>query len=254
MTTGRINYKLEGREDAPVLVISNSLGTTLEMWQPQMPALLEHFRVLRYDTRGHGKSWVTPAPYSFAQLGGDVIALMDELGIQQAYFCGLSMGGMTGLWLGLHHPQRFLKLALCNTGAKIGVLQTWNTRIDQVTREGMEVIVPMVIDRWFTKSYQEKEPENVKFVSDMLASTDRIGYSGCCAALRDLDVREETAGINLPVIVIAGTHDQSTPPQDGKLIADRVPGALYVELDAAHLSNWEQTELFNRHVIEFFKG
>lgn len=251
---GRINYKLEGREEAPVLVLCNSLGTTLDMWRPQMPALLEHFRVLRYDARGHGQSWVTPAPYSIAQLGGDVLALLDQLEVRQAYFCGLSMGGMIGVWLGVNHSERFLKLALCNTGAKIGSPQTWNTRIDQVVREGMEAIAPAVIDRWFTAAYQAKAPQNVETVRQMLLHTDRIGYTGSCAAIRDMDLREAMANIQLPVLVMAGTHDQSTPPQDGKLIAERIAGARYVELDAAHLSNWEQTELFNQHLLAFLKG
>ncbi|GGC71592.1 3-oxoadipate enol-lactonase [Undibacterium terreum] len=254
MSTGRINYKLEGKDGAPVLVLSNSLGTTMEMWQPQMPALLEHFRVLRYDARGHGLSWVTPAPYSIEQLGGDVIALLDQLDIRQAHFCGLSMGGMVGVWLGVNHPERFFKLALCNTGAKIGVAQTWNARIDQVIREGMESIAGTVIDRWFTAAYQSREPANVETVKQMLLHTDRIGYTGSCAAIRDMDLREDLSGIKLPVLVIAGTHDQSTPPQDGKLIAERIAGAQYMELDAAHLSNWEQTELFNRHLLAFLKG
>ncbi|MES2071587.1 MAG: 3-oxoadipate enol-lactonase [Pseudomonadota bacterium] len=253
MSSGRINYKLEGREDAPVLVLSNSLGTTLEMWQPQMPVLLQHFRVLRYDTRGHGLSWVTPAPYSIAQMGGDVIALLDQLGIEQAYFCGLSMGGMTGIWLGACHAQRFLKLALCNTGAKIGTPQVWNARIDQVIREGMAAIAPTVIDRWFTAGYQAREPQNVDLVRQMLLHADRIGYTGSCAAVRDMDLRDALQNIHLPTLVIAGTHDQSTPPAEGRLIADGIAGARYVELDAAHLSNWEQADLFNQHLLAFLK-
>ncbi|MES2103992.1 MAG: 3-oxoadipate enol-lactonase [Pseudomonadota bacterium] len=253
MSAGRINYQLEGKDSEPVLVLSNSLGTTLDMWQPQMPALLEHFRVLRYDARGHGLSWVTPAPYSMAQLGGDVIALLDQLEIAQAYFCGLSMGGMTGIWLGAHHPGRFLKLALCNTGAKIGTPPVWNTRIDQVIREGMQAIATTVIDRWFTANYQAKAPQNVETVKQMLLHTDRTGYTGCCAAIRDMDLRDALAGIKLPTLVIAGTHDQSTPPADGKLIAERIDSARYVELDSAHLSNWEQTELFNQNLLSFLK-
>ncbi|HTD03910.1 3-oxoadipate enol-lactonase [Undibacterium sp.] len=254
MSTGRINYQLDGADGAPVLVLSNSLGTTLDMWQPQMPALLPHFRVLRYDARGHGQSWVTPAPYSIAQLGGDVLALLDQLDIRQAHFCGLSMGGMIGIWLGANHPERFLKLALCNTGAKIGTSQSWNARIDQVVREGMQAIAPAVLDRWFTPAYRAKEPQNVETVRQMLLHADRIGYTGSCAAIRDMDLRDALTGIQLPVLVVAGIHDQSTPPEDGKLIAERIGGARYIELEAAHLSNWEQTELFNQHLLTFLRA
>ena len=140
---GKLHYQLEGDSEAPVLVLSNSLGTTLDMWSPQMPALLEHFRVLRYDTRGHGQSEVTPGPYTIAQLGADVVSLIDHLKITRAHFCGLSMGGMTGMWLGIHAADRIDKLVLCNTSAAIGVPEMWNTRIAQVRQDGMQSVIPL---------------------------------------------------------------------------------------------------------------
>ena len=247
----KLHYEIEGREDAPVLVLSNSLGTTLEMWAPQMPALLQHFRVLRHDARGHGRSDVPPGPYSTAQLGADVLALMDHLGIARAHFCGLSMGGMIGMWLGTHHAGRLDRLALCNTAAKIGTPETWNPRIAKVEAEGMASIVDTVLERWFTDRFRARAPEQVAVVRDMLLNTAPAGYSANCAAVRDMDQRADLASIRVPTLVIAGTHDGSTPAADGRAVADAIPGARYVELDAAHLSNWEQSEQFTQALVAF---
>lgn len=250
----RLYYELEGREDAPLLVLSNSLGTTLDMWQPQMPALLQHFRVLRHDARGHGRSDVTPGPYTIPQLGADVLALMDHLKIDRAHFCGLSMGGMIGMWLGTHHAGRIDRLVLCNTAAKIGTPDTWNPRIAKVEAEGMASIVDIVLDRWFTAGYRQRAPERVTIVRDMLEATAPAGYSANCAAVRDMDQRADIASISVPTLVIAGTHDGSTPAADGRAVADAIPGARYVELDAAHLSNWEQSEQFTQALLGFLSA
>jgi 3-oxoadipate enol-lactonase len=250
----RLYYELEGRDDAPLLVLSNSLGTTLDMWAPQMPALLQHFRVLRHDARGHGRSDVTPGPYTIAQLGEDVLALMDHLGIARAHFCGLSMGGMIGMWLGTHHAQRLDRLVLCNTAAKIGTPDTWNPRIAKVEAEGMASIVDIVLDRWFTAGFRQRAPEQVTIVRDMLLDTAPAGYSANCAAVRDMDQRADIAAIAVPTLVIAGTHDGSTPAADGRAVADAIPGARYVELDAAHLSNWEQSEQFTQALLGFLSA
>lgn len=247
----RLNYLVEGREDAPWLILSNSLGTTLEMWAPQMPELLQHFRVLRYDTRGHGASSIPSGPYTIDQLGGDVVALMDALGIDRAHFCGLSMGGMTGIWMGIHQARRLNRLVLCNTAALIGPAATWNTRIEKVRNEGMEAIVPAVIDRWFTQAYVGRASSEVAKVSAMLQATDREGYAANCAAVRDMDQRDATSTIAVPTLVITGTHDLATSAKDGKWLSEQIPGAQYLELDAAHLSNWEQAEQFTRGVCDF---
>lgn len=247
----RLNYQVEGAEGAPALILSNSLGTTLDMWAPQMPALLKHFRVIRYDTRGHGQSSVTPGPYTMAQLGADVIALMDHLKIDRAHFCGLSMGGMIGMWLGANHPERFNSLVLCNTAAKIGAPELWNARIAKVDSEGMASIVQAVLDRWFTPAFLQKAPKEIETVRQMLLDTAPAGYTANCAAVRDMDQREGLGGITVPTLVIGGTQDLATPTQDSKLVAERIPGARYVELDAAHLSNWEKVDEFTGHLVDF---
>ncbi len=251
---GKLHYQLEGADDAPLLVLSNSLGTTLDMWLPQMPALLEHFRVLRYDTRGHGQSEVTPGPYSIAQLGNDVLALLDHVKAPRAHFCGLSMGGMTGIWLGIHAPNRIERLVLCNTSAAIGVPEMWNARIAQVRQGGMAVVIDAVLERWFTNDFLSHAPAQVDRVRSMLANTQVEGYVANCAAVRDMDQRADLGRIATPTLVIGGKYDKSTPPEHGELIAKAVPGARYAELNAAHLSNWEAAQAFTRHVVNFLRG
>jgi 3-oxoadipate enol-lactonase len=247
----RLHHQVDGDARMPWLILSNSLGTTLEMWEPQMPALSARFRVVRYDTRGHGNSSIPTGPYTIDQLGNDVIALMEELGINSAHFCGLSMGGMTGIWLGIHAPARINRLVLCNTSARIGPPETWNTRIEKVNSEGMAAIVPAVIERWFTPDYVSNAPESVDKVQRMLRQTDPAGYTANCAAIRDMDQRDQAASIKVPTLVITGTHDKATPAQDGKWLAEQIPHAMYVELDAAHLSNWEQSDQFNANLLNF---
>jgi 3-oxoadipate enol-lactonase len=247
----RTRYEAEGDAKAPWLILSNSLGTQLEMWAPQMPELLKRFRVLRYDTRGHGQSSVTPGPYTIAQLGGDVIALMDHLKIERAHFCGLSMGGMIGMWLGAEQAGRIDRLVLANTAAKIGAPELWNARIGKVDSEGMASIVEGVLERWFTQDYQRRAQREIADVSAMLLATPPAGYTANCAAVRDHDQREGLGGIKAPTLVIGGTHDLATPPMDSRLVADRIPGARYVELAAAHLSNWEKPAEFSAHLTGF---
>ena len=255
--TGQLHYQLEtaaGNENAPVLVMSNSLGTHMDMWLPQMPALLEHFRVLRYDTRGHGRSDVSPGPYTIAQLGADVLTLLDQLQIQRAHFCGLSMGGMTGMWLGIHAPNRIDRLALCNTSAAIGLPEVWNARISKVRQEGMASIIDTVLERWFTPDFLAHAPTQVERVRRMLADTPVEGYVANCAAVRDMDQRAELPQIAATTLVIAGRHDKSTPPEHGELIARAIPGAQYVVLNAAHLSNWEAAQAFTQNVLDFLRN
>ena len=247
----RLHYRIDGREDAPWLVLSNSLGTTLDLWEPQMPALLPHFRVLRYDARGHGESSVPPGPYTIDQLGNDVIALMDGLGIARAHFCGLSMGGVIGIWLGIHQAARIDRLVLCNTAAKIGTAESWRTRIAKVEQEGMAGIVETVLDRWFTPGYTERAPQDGDKGRAMLLAVKVDGYIANCVAVRDMDQREQVPAITVPTLVIAGTHDQTTPPEEGRMLAQHIPGARYVELDSAHLSNREQSGQFTANLLAF---
>lgn len=247
----RLHYQIDGDAQLPVLMLCNSLGTTLDMWAPQMPAFRAHFRVLRYDVRGHGQSAVTPGDYSIAQLGADAIALLDHLRIERVRFCGLSMGGMTGMWLGVHHPQRVERLVLCNTGAKIGDEATWKSRIDAARSGGMAEITPAVLDRWFTAGYQQRAAQEVAKVRAMLLATNVDGYISNCGAVRDMDQRADLARIATPTLVIAGKYDGSTPPELGRAVAQTIAGARYVELDAAHLSNWEQADAFTSAVLSF---
>jgi len=249
-----LHYRLDGPEDAPVLVMSNSLGTDVTMWQPQMPALSQRFRVLRYDTRGHGQSGLSPRDYQVDRLGKDVVALLDALDIPKAMFCGLSMGGMTGMWLGVHAPDRFTKLVLCNTAAKIGTPEVWNTRIAAVQKGGMAAIVPGVIQRWFTEGFVKVQPAAVEAISSVLLATRPEGYNAACGAVRDMDQRDSIKAIRLPTLVIAGTHDLATTAADGKAAADAIPGARYVEFPAAHLSNVEVAADFTKELTGFLAG
>lgn len=245
----RLHYRFDGAADAPVLILSNSLGTDNSMWAPQVDPLARHFRVLRYDTRGHGQSQVTPGPYAIEDLARDVLALADHLHLRQFDFCGLSMGGMTGMWLGLHAPPRLRRLALANTAARIAPPELWNARIDKVTAGGMASISEAVLARWFTAGFLARETAAVAAMKAMLEATPAAGYIACCAAVRDLDLRADIARIAAPTLVIAGTQDLATPPADGAFLASRIPGARLIELDAGHLSSIEQSAAFTAALL-----
>ncbi len=248
------HYALEGEAGKPVLVLSNSLGTDFSMWDPQVPEFLKSFRVLRYDTRGHGYSSVTPGPYSIEQLAKDVLALGDALKLDRFHFCGLSMGGMIGMWLAANAPQRLTKLMLCSTAAKIGTPETWNARIDTVRKQGMKPVAAATIERWFSPAFRAKNPATVAGIQKMLEAANPEGYAACCAAVRDFDFREQLGKIRTPALVISGTHDPATTPADGHFLADHIPGARYVELNAAHLSNVEDADRFTREVSTFLNS
>lgn len=255
LAEGELNYQLDGPQGAPVLVLSNSLGTDLGMWDTQIPAFAEHFQVLRYDTRGHGQSLVSEGPYSIEQLGHDVLALLDALHIEKAHFCGLSMGGLIGQWLGINAGARLRSLVVCNTAAKIGEPAVWNPRIETVLREGQTAMVALrdaSIARWFTPQYAQANPDQAKRITDMLVATSPQGYAANCAAVRDADFRDQLGAIDVPTLVIAGTEDAVTPPSGGHFIQARVPGAQYAEFYAAHLSNVQAGDAFSQCVLEFF--
>jgi 3-oxoadipate enol-lactonase len=250
----RIHYALEGQGGTPALVFSNSLGANYSMWDPQAAEFRKRFRVLRYDTRGHGQSSVTPGPDSIKQLAKDVIALLDALDLDRVHFCGLSMGGMIGMWLGANAPERLNQLILCNTGAKIGTTEAWNARIDAVQKNGMKSVASAVVDRWFTPAFRQKSPATISKILKMLEETNQEGYAACCAAVRDFDFREQLGKIRKPALVIAGAHDPATPPADGRFLAQHIPGARYIELNAAHLSNIEDHERFNTELAAFLNS
>ena len=251
-TSGAIdlNYLLEGPEDAPVLVLSNSLGTALEMWDDQSAVLRERFRLLRYDTRGHGASPAPPGPYSIDDLGRDVISLLDQLGIERASFCGLSIGGMTGMWLAAEAPERVERLVLCCTSALLGPKSVWEERIATAREKGMAALVDGVIERWFTPAFRAENSEAVEKMARTLRETDPEGYAGCCAAIRDMDLRDRLPSIRTPTLVVSGAEDPATPPEHGRSIADAIPGARFeVVPRAAHIANVEHPETLTQLIL-----
>lgn len=247
----RMHYEVDGPEHAPTLVLSNSLGTNLSLWEPQLPTLTKSFRVVRYDTRGHGQTEVTQGDYSIEQLGSDVLGLLDALKLKRVNFCGLSIGGMTGMWLGVNAPERLEKLVLCNTAPQIGKLETWNERIEKVRESGTKSVADQVVERWFTPEYRAKEPLMVEKTKEMIKSTSSDGYAGACAAVRDFNFCDEVGTIQAPTLVIAGTLDQSVPPADARKLAQNIKGARYAELKAAHISNMEAADKFTAEVTSF---
>jgi 3-oxoadipate enol-lactonase len=250
----RLHYRIDGPAGAPVLLLSNSLGTNLGMWDGQMAALTARYRVLRYDSRGHGQSAAPAGAYTIDQLGGDAVALLDYLGIERAAFCGLSKGGMVGMWLGVHAPGRVSKLALTNTAPYMPPAEHWNTRIKTVSEQGMASITEGVVGRWFTQGFQERAPAEVDPIRQMLLTTDPTGYCGCCHAIRDMDQRGDLGRITAPVLVIGGTQDPSTPPHYSEEIARGIAGSQLVMLEAAHLSNIEQRAAYTAALLAFLEG
>lgn len=254
LSNARIHYELSGSPDAPVLVLSHSLGVNLAMWNPQLPAFSKHFRVLRYDTRGHGASSVPLGDYSIAMLGEDLLELLDALKINQAHFCGLSMGGMIGMWLGANASHRFGKIVLSNTAVKIGTPETWAARIAAVRSKGMCAVAPSIIERWFTYQFRADSPDVVAEIQRIIETGSPQGYIACCAAIRDMDFTEGISAVRLPVLVISGIHDPGTTPAAGRFIVDHIPGAQYAERNASHLSNVEDSQPFTAGVLRFLTG
>jgi 3-oxoadipate enol-lactonase len=247
----RLHYRFDGPVGAPVLVLSNSLGADLAMWDAQMGELTRGLRVLRYDTRGHSQSSVTPGPYTIERLGRDVVALLDHLALDGVVFCGLSLGGMIGMWLGIHAPARIARLVLANTAARIAPADLWNARIDKVNAGGMAAISEAVLARWFTPAFIAREKAALTAMKAMMERVPAAGYVACCAAVRDMDQRDEVARIAAPTLVIVGTHDAATPPADGRFLAERIPGARWFDLEAAHLSNIEAAPAFDAALASF---
>lgn len=247
----QLHYELAGPEDAPVLLFSNSLGTTLHMWDAQLPDFTKHFRVLRFDTRGHGESSVTPGPFTIEQLSNDVLHLLDFLHLEQVSLCGLSMGGMTGMFLGAHSPTRFHRIVLCNTAAKIGTPEVWNARIEAVQKSGMNSVASAVIERWFTPSFRAAHAGTTSTMLSMLENANPAGYVANCAAVRDFDFRDRLSELRVPALVVSGTHDPVTTPSDGRFLVQHIPTAQFVEIPAAHISNIEAQVEFNREVLSF---
>ncbi len=249
----RLHYERRGAVNGPVLVLANSLGSNLHMWDKVLPSLERNLQILRYDTRGHGKSGVPPPPYSIEQLGSDLLLLMDHLSIDRAHLCGLSLGGLVSMWLGIYSPERFERLIFANTAARIGTRDGWEQRIAMVQSSGMDGLALQTVERWITPAYREQHPAEMETIRQMLAATNPTGYCGCCAALRDTDLRGEISAIEAPCMVITGTHDPATPPSDGRAIHSALRDSSFVEFDSAHLSAWEKAEEFAGAVLAFLR-
>lgn len=237
-------------------MLSNSLASDLAMWDSQISAFVEAgYRVLRYDSRGHGKSDVPPGPYTIEALSADALGLMDSLGLEKVHYCGLSMGGMVGQMLGTGHGDRFISLSLCSTSAHMPPEQLWNERIEAVRNEGMGAVADATIDRWFTKAGQEGHRREVEKVRGMVLNTPVEGYCGCCAAIRDMDQRDSIKTIALPTLIVSGEHDPATTVKDAELIHSLIRSSiLKVVPEAAHFVNVEQALLFNNIVLEFIQA
>jgi 3-oxoadipate enol-lactonase len=247
----RFNVGIEGPAGAPVLLLSNSLGTSLDMWTPQWETLTKSFRVVRYDSRGHGLTSVTPGPYTIELLARDALAILDALAIARAHVCGLSMGGMVGMWLAINAAERVERLVLCNTAPKIFTAERWNARIASVSNGGVASIADAVLEGWLTSRLRERDPATLAWMRAMLTATPDAGYTASCAAVRDADQWNAIAGIARPTLVIAGTHDMATTTAVGRSMAQSIAGAQYVELDAAHISNVEAAADFTATLTDF---
>jgi 3-oxoadipate enol-lactonase len=245
-------HRIDGPDDAPVLVLSNSLGSNWRMWDGLVPALTARFRVLRYDQRGHGDSEVPDGPYTIADLAGDLIELLDELGIARPHFAGLSLGGMTGMWLAAHQPSRVDRMALLCTSALLGPVRMWVERAALVRAEGTRAVADAGVRRWLTDEFIAEAPEVAAWCKNMITTTPAEGYAGCCEAIAAMDLRADLPGITAPTLVIAGADDPATPPSHAEAIAAGIPdAALEVVPHAAHLATVEQpaavTDLLLRH-------
>ena len=246
----RLNHLMEGPEDAPVLVLSNSLGTTLDMWRDQAPALRERFRLLRYDHRGHGGSPVPPGPYTIEDLGRDVTALLDRLGVERFSFCGLSIGGMVGMWLASEAPERIDRLVLCCTSARFDP-DAYESRAWTVRQHGVTKVADAVLERWFTPAFRESRPEVVEWAGQMLRDTPPEGYASCCEAVSAADLPGRLGRIRTPTLVITGAEDPAAPPDRSEFICASVPDARLIVLSpAAHLANVEQPEPVTKAILD----
>jgi 3-oxoadipate enol-lactonase len=247
-----LNYELGGREDGPAIAFTGSLGTDLTMWRTQSDRLGNRFRTLRYDIRGHGHSEVPPPPYAISDLGSDLVALLDRLEIARASLCGLSIGGMTSMWVAAHHPERVERLVLCCTSALLGPPESWHQRAATVRAEGVEAVADAVLERWFTPAFAAEHPEVIERMRATLSASPREGYAGCCEAIAAMDLTGDLPSITAPTLVLSGADDPSTPPVHGRRIAELIPGARFeIIKPAAHLATVERPDLTTAMILRF---
>jgi 3-oxoadipate enol-lactonase len=243
VTAVPLAHAFDGPEDAPVLVLANSVGSSPAMWDAQVPAFAQRFRVLRYDHRGHGASPVPPGPYAMDDLGADLLALLDALELERVAFCGLSMGGMVGMWVASEAPERIGRLALCCTSARLGPPEQWTDRAAAVRAGGMAAVVEAVVDRWLTPGFSAAHPDVRARLEAMLLSNPPEGYARCCEAIAAMDLFARLGRITAPTLVLSAEQDPATPPEHGDAIVACIPGARHVVLsDAAHLAPVERPE------------
>lgn len=255
MSTIEVNCVVAGPDDGAPVVLSGSLGSDVRMWDPQVSALTAAgYRVLRYDHRGHGASPVPPGPYTLTDLGADVIGLLDRFGIGRAHFVGLSLGGMVGMWLGEHAPDRLHTLTLCCTSAELGPPSGWAERAALVKAEGTQAVSHAVVQRWFTPQWRADNPDRIRYYEDMVAATNPDGYASCCAAIETMHIVDGLSSITAPTLVIAGAQDPATPPEHGQRIARTVPHARLEIVDpGAHLASAEAPEAINDLILAQLK-
>jgi len=250
-TGTRIAYFEAGRPWRPALVLAHSLGSDHRMWAPQVEALKSQYSLIAIDNIGHGDSSVPAGDYTVADFAEAVIAVADAAELERFHYCGLSVGGITGLLVAAQHPDRLLSLTLCNTGATIGSSELWSQRIDVARSQGMEPLVDGVIARWFSADFPEREPQLLAQARSTLLATDPAGYAGVCAALRDANLTDSVPSISTPTLVIGGLADQAAPIEQSRWLHDNIAGSRLVELDAAHLSNLDRADEFTTALTEF---
>ena len=254
VTATTLFQRTSGPPGAPVLLLGGSLGSNLDMWRPQLPALAD-LRVVRFDHRGHGASPAPPGPYRLEDLGRDVLALLDRLGIAKASYCGLSLGGMVGMWLAANAPDRIEKLVLICTAAHLPPADGWAVRAEQVRTAGMGSIADAVLGRWFTPRFRAALPAKVAPYRAMIAACPAEGYAGCCEAIGGMDLRGDLPRITAPTLVIAGADDPATPPEHGERIHAGIAGSRLVVLPgAAHLANVEQADAIAQLIHDHVRG
>lgn len=246
----KLHHVVDGPAGAPALVLSSSLGTTCELWEPQVAPLAERFRVVRYDRRGHGRSPVAAGATTIDDLGGDLVELLDELALERVSFCGLSLGGVVGMWLAVNAPERVERLVLCCTAASFAPRQGWVDRAATVRRDGVAAIADAVLGRWFRPSFQESHPDVVARFRALLVSTPAEGYAACCDALADADLTSRLGEIAAPTLVLTGADDPAVPPATGDALAAAIPDAVHTVVErAAHLANIEQPDAFTAALL-----